>query len=206
MGGGDELAWGFYYGSDAGPGVERPDGGQLHGHTTRRITPVLRIPNTSTSVIDVYQTDVHNQIVSLNSSTLGSQSPADYAGMQYDAVIAAFIYILLGPINYTPGVQEFAPNDNFFVGYSSLFEGPSDDLWSWNSNLATVLPSLMQNISVSLLNSQFSKEGNTTVAFDTTCWYSSSAYSYNEIRLLGTYGAALFITAVCMLFGFRAFA
>jgi len=165
--------------------------------------------NTSTSVIDVYRTDILNQFTAIITSALGSQSPEDYTGMQYDAIITAFSDVLSGVVNYYPGLQEYSyGTNNFFVPYSPVFTssaGSSDVPWTSTSNLSMVLPSLMQNISVSLLANQLSTDRNsTTTPIDTTCWYSSSAYSYNEIRLLATYGAALVITMVCMLFGFRA--
>ncbi len=86
-----------------------------------------------------------------------------------------------------------------------LFEGSADDSWVWDSsqNLSAILSSYMQNLSVSLLSGQFSKEGNSTAPYDTLCWYSSTTYEYDEVWLFATYGAALLITAVCMFFGLR---
>ncbi len=58
--------------------------------------------NTSSSVVDVYQTDVHEQFTSTVNSTLGSQSPEGYARMQYDAIITAFSDVLAGTVTYIP--------------------------------------------------------------------------------------------------------
>lgn len=158
--------------------------------------------NTSISTIDIYQTEVHDKLDFIYDSSLGQQ---DRTGMQYDAVISAFADILVGSVNYDPTVEEFHNDDNLFVAYSPSFAGSMSKPWATSPDLKTVLPSLMQNISVSLLNDQLSEGVNsTTASFDTTCHYTSSAYRYNEIRLLATYGAALVITAVCMLFGYRA--
>ncbi len=123
-------------------------------------------------------------------------------------IITAFSDVLAGTVTYIPGRQEYYDNDNRFVAYSPLFTSKanaSDVPWTSTLNLSAVLTSLMQNISVSLLADQLSKDGNSTTApFDTVCWYSSSLYSYNKVRLLGTYGAALVITTVCMVYGFYA--
>jgi len=126
--------------------------------------------------------------------------------MQYDAIVIAFADVLTGSVNYMSGLQGYADGDNFFVAYSPVFTSSSSKDVPWSPpDLTNTLPSLMRNISVSLLTDLLSNQGNSTTApFDTTCWYSSSAYSYNEIRLLAAYGGALIVTAVCMLFGFRA--
>ncbi|KLO06512.1 hypothetical protein SCHPADRAFT_687916 [Schizopora paradoxa] len=163
---------------------------------------VVTHTNTSISTIDVFQTDVHDQLNFLFDSSLLSE---DRTAMQYNAIICAFADILIGTINYNPTVQEFQNNDNLFVAYSPSFAGSMATPWSSPPDLKTILPSLMQNISVSLLNGQLSQEQNSTTApFDTMCYYTSSAYHYNEIRLLATYGTALVITAVCMVFGYYA--
>ncbi|KLO12647.1 hypothetical protein SCHPADRAFT_941022 [Schizopora paradoxa] len=159
--------------------------------------------NTSISTIDVYQTDVHDKLDFTYESSVPAQ---DHTGMQYDAVITAFSDILIGNVNYDPTVREFNSDDNLFVAYSPSFAGSMGEPWASSpGDLKTVLPSLMQNISVSLLNDQLSQgENSTTASFDTTCHYTSSAYHYNDVRLLATYGAALVITALCMIFGYRA--
>ncbi|KLO12663.1 hypothetical protein SCHPADRAFT_890628 [Schizopora paradoxa] len=163
--------------------------------------------NTTSSTVDVYQTDLHNEFFSVVQSPLGSQSQQDYTSAQYDALFTAFADTLAGGVNYNPVTQEYSPNDNFFVAYSSLFTSPGTSKYAWAaaSNLSTLLPSFMRNLSVSMLSDILSSTTNSTTApFDTTCWFTSSAYSYNRTRLLATYGAAIGITAICMLFGFYA--
>jgi len=167
--------------------------------------------NTSTSTVDVLKTDINNQFDSMINDTVADsisqpEQKKDYIVMQYDAVIAAFADAVVGPVNYRADLKVFSGDGNYAIAYSPLFEGSSDDSWVWDSgqNLSAILSSYMQNLSVSLLSDQFSKEGNSTASHETTCWYSSTTYEYDEVRLLATYSAALLITAICMLFGLRA--
>ncbi|KLO12660.1 hypothetical protein SCHPADRAFT_405663 [Schizopora paradoxa] len=174
---------------------------------------LLTHTNTSSSTVEVYQTDFHNEISAIFTSTSGSGSPStdEYEEMQFDAIITSFVNFLSGDVGYNHVTQEYDPFDdieNLHVAYSPLFSSPapsSDVPWTSAVDLTTVLPSLMRNISVSLLTDRFSSGGKTSVTpLNTTCWYSSSAYVYNRPRLLATYGAALGVAAACMLFGIRA--
>lgn len=170
---------------------------------------IITHSNISTSSVEVYRTDIHDEFPTLIISTSGPPSPQEYTEMQFAAIITAFCDVLFGEVSYDPGTQEYSADAdlNLQVAYSALFSSSnsSDVPWASTVDLSSVLPSLMRNITVSLLAEQLSTNDNpSTAPSNTTCWYSSSVYRYNRVRLLSTYGAALGIAATCMLFGFRA--
>lgn len=95
---------------------------------------------------------------------------------------------------------------NKFVAYSALSFTSDMDPWAWNGKLVDSLPSLMRNVSLSLLSGNpVSLGGVTTVReFDSMCLISGLWFKYNRVRLLGTYLATGGCAIVAVVFGFIA--
>jgi len=68
------------------------------------------------------------------------------------------------------------------------------------------LPSLLQNISISMLSEDiYTRSGSTTLtSANSTCLFTATFYTYNSERLLATYGAGVAVTAICIVVGWRA--
>lgn len=63
------------------------------------------------------------------------------------------------------------------------------------------LPTLMQNISISMLSNPLD---GTTVPTESTCLYTTLTYHYNPVQLFVSYGIAIGVTLACVLIGFWA--
>ncbi len=68
--------------------------------------------------------------------------------------------------------------------------------------MSVAMPSLMQNVSLSLLSGQLSTEWNSTLKHvDTACLQTGLHFVYNSIRLLLIYASSAVLTAFCIAFG-----
>ncbi|KLO14351.1 hypothetical protein SCHPADRAFT_319946 [Schizopora paradoxa] len=125
------------------------------------------------------------------------------------ALADATFLMLNGTVTYD--VESFMfTSDSNVVANSPLGGFDSDIAWDWQAGGSTdmmfALPSLMQNISLSLLSGAdgdavFTGLGNV----DTVCSFTGLHYVYDRNRLLITYGVALLVTSCCVAFGFRAY-
>ncbi len=120
----------------------------------------------------------------------------------------ATLLILNGTVLYDVDLFSFTQGSSV-VAYSPLGGSSEEIAWFWQAggptDMVLSLPSLMQNISLSLLSGA---AGETTFTglgtVDTVCAFTGLHYVYDRDRLLITYGVALLITSWCVAFGFRA--
>lgn len=83
--------------------------------------------------------------------------------------------------------------------------------WYW-TDMSVTLPRLVENISISLLSPDVhiyipphnESLSNPVKPFETSCYSPSLRFVYDHTRLLAAYGFVLFVTAVCIMVGFRA--
>ncbi|KLO14342.1 hypothetical protein SCHPADRAFT_319802 [Schizopora paradoxa] len=75
----------------------------------------------------------------------------------------------------------------------------------WTMNMMSAVPSIMQNISLSLLSNEVQQASALGVTFlknvSTQCSFSADFYHYQRARLAITYGGATIITAGCIAVG-----
>jgi len=93
-----------------------------------------------------------------------------------------------------------------WIGWSAFASGSTvGAAWGWSGNLQELVPTLMTNISLSILTQQLDVPGNATTSLqDTVCRSTDLHYTYNRVRLLGTYGAGILIAVGCLIAGFVA--
>ncbi|KLO14354.1 hypothetical protein SCHPADRAFT_927951 [Schizopora paradoxa] len=116
----------------------------------------------------------------------------------------AFGKQLTGTVTYLPTYNDFNP-PVAFMAYSPFVSASKDIAWQWQTNLSVAIPSIMQNVSLSLLSDQLSTEQNSTLKqVDTTCLATGLHFVYNRLRLLLIYASSAVLTAFCIAFGFFA--
>jgi len=74
-------------------------------------------------------------------------------------------------------------------------------------NMTEALPSMLQNVSASLLSPELlslSNGGDVSPSLSTTCFYTSTIWEYHRLRLLAPYAVSALLTTVCVGFGFAA--
>lgn len=75
----------------------------------------------------------------------------------------------------------------------------------WTMDMMSAIPSIMQNISLSLLSDQVQEASAVGVSFftnvSTQCAFTANFYHYQRARLAVTYGAAALVTAGCIAAG-----
>ncbi|TDL15690.1 hypothetical protein BD410DRAFT_808734 [Rickenella mellea] len=90
-----------------------------------------------------------------------------------------------------------------FIAYTTLGTY-SPTSWALNVDLLTNLPTLMHNISTSLLAGSLTPDGTKSTLSpvpDGQCFNESTVYVYDRVRLLVVYGVALLVTLVCVASG-----
>jgi hypothetical protein len=131
--------------------------------------------------------------------------PLDFTdSINVDAVADAVFFLLNGTSTYSSITFQFTPDSNQ-VGNSPLGHF-SNSLWQWNADLFNALPSLVQNVSISLLagNLSVNRGYYSLVNTPATCNYSAIVFHYAHLRLLMTYGAGLLVTLACVIFSYSA--
>jgi Histidine phosphatase superfamily (branch 1) len=156
----------------------------------------IRHGNTSTTV-DVLNTTLANRLI--------TNITAHMRNVPINALVDAMALRLNGLVVWL--YDDYDPTDDSVVviysplglnhsGYLDL-DGDRDPIIS--------LPSLMQNLSISLLSAPITVMGYTTLSStQTTCLHSVLIYDYTQSRLLFTYGAGVLITIICIIIGFAA--
>ncbi|KAF8331163.1 hypothetical protein F5887DRAFT_922827 [Amanita rubescens] len=128
------------------------------------------------------------------SAILGSDP--DPSDVQLNGLIVAIGQAFTGPIVLHLLWDDLNEGSTLIVGYSPLLHWSPDipndtSTFKW-SNLTTSLPSLTQNVSLSLLSGQFSPLDTTYMTqLQTECRVTQLIYSYNPKHLVAIYGAAL---------------
>lgn len=111
---------------------------------------------------------------------------------------------LYGVVTYLPTNNDFNP-PVAFMAYSPFVSASKNIAWQWQTNMSVAIPSLMQNVSLSLLSGQLSTEQNSTLKdVDTTCLVTGLHFAYNRARLLLIYTSSLILTAFSVAFGLYA--
>ncbi|KLO14745.1 hypothetical protein SCHPADRAFT_297584 [Schizopora paradoxa] len=127
-----------------------------------------------------------------------SASSSDSAEVQYYAIVDALTNLLGGNATYDPDVYDFT-NDSSIVAYSPLGAALADSPWFWHRPMLRALPSLMRNVSVSILSGALSETGFPTLAsIKTPCREDNVYYIYKPLRLFLAYGAGLLIAGLGM--------
>jgi hypothetical protein len=136
--------------------------------------------------------------------------PYDPILQQLNGLAAAVGTLLEGNVTYRPIYCEYYSATSP-IAYSPILRQIDDCQYgSDNSNfqwpdMMKVLPSIMENASISLLSGAYGSGGQSYLTeVDALCKVESLTYSYSPLRLLSTYLAAAIITAICIIFGFRA--
>ena len=113
---------------------------------------------------------------------------------------------LNGTVGYSTTLNEFTLGASL-AAWSTLGRGSSTGLaWQWAGDLQTLVPEIMQNVSLSLLAGYLDdSEHSTTNAISTTCQVKGLQFHYESGRLRATYGVALGLVAVCIGCGLVAF-
>ncbi|PSS08933.1 hypothetical protein PHLCEN_2v3423 [Hermanssonia centrifuga] len=92
-------------------------------------------------------------------------------------------------------------SDSGIIVNSPFTASPSSKiLWQWQVDLVTAFPSLMQNISLSLVSGVLANTTNPNPPMqDSNCRVTDLHFVYDRVRLLTTYGATIGVAVVCLL-------
>lgn len=160
----------------------------------------VRVNHNFTAAMTVLSTEMGPELPLI----MRSRTTSDF---QAQAIWEALVGHLNGTITYskTKNTLDLVDSPQLSVlQYSSFVFSSSTTLpWKWSMNLSDALPSLMQNISLSLL-SDHSPNNSTIADLDTDCQVAALHYTYSPLRLLLTYAAGAALTAICVVFGFMA--
>jgi hypothetical protein len=119
-----------------------------------------------------------------------------------DALAAALARVVNGSAVYDASSYNWRSDTNV-IAYTWIVKAAS--IYA-DVQLMSVLPSLMENISLSIASGYLDIPNYppTMTSYDTTCYYPALQFSYNSRRLFVTYGAGIFVTVICVLFGLHA--
>lgn len=155
--------------------------------------------NGSITSVDVKST-TFNQALNLNDA----QSDPDALGMYTVALALSQHLNGYGVVDVDKMIAvSLSDSNNHNVFYSAL-GGPNPDgskTWKWDPEVLYSLPTLMQNVSISMLSNPL---GGTMLSTQLECLYSTVTYDYNPMQLFVSYGIAIGVTVICILIGFWA--
>jgi len=152
----------------------------------------VTVRNNDTNAIQVNSIETHG----LYSSALAANATA----LQPLALPDILAWSVKGTVLYTFDTDTSSGNLN--VANSQLRLKDQPDPWRWRGTMLTILPNLMQLISLSVLSGQPSSWSPTTGYMDpftpvnTTCVDDNLRYIYRRARLLITYSTALACTTL----------
>ncbi|THG94117.1 hypothetical protein EW026_g7291 [Hermanssonia centrifuga] len=139
---------------------------------------------------------------------LGPSAAPDASLIMTVAIWDAFTQQLGGSIDWTiaGGSSVQQGYENSIIMNSPLVSNRSSGVsWGWQTDLRTAIPSLMQNVSLSLASGVLANITNSTSPMqETICLVTDLHFVYDRVRLLGTYCAAIAVTVVCLAFGLYA--
>jgi hypothetical protein len=148
----------------------------------------VRITHGTSTTIDITEMVYNNPLVSTGSAVA-----------QLNAVVDAVATLLNGVVVYNNSNEQFTLNSNL-LGYS-LGHLSAGSEWIWDMVPTAAVPSLMANVSLSLLTGSVSVKGDSLAPVQETCYHSTLSFHYDRVRLLLTYGTGLAVTLVCILVG-----
>lgn len=141
-----------------------------------------------------------------NSITYTDSGAEKWLGLA--AVGESFARAVGGVIRWDEVLNDWTPDTSMMV-YSNWMIQETESATYPNipkAVLITTLSSLMHNISISIASGQLDQPGSDSVVltYATTCHIPATRYSYNPQELLVTYGGCIFLTIICLFFGWSA--
>lgn len=117
------------------------------------------------------------------------------------ALADAFAYAINGSVDCSQ--YQFPAGSSIFQYTWMLYNAYH---WNRTQNLTWIMPSLMENVSLSLSSGFLDLENYppTTVPYVTTCYYPVNVYAYNNKHLWLPYGVCLAVSLFCGLLAFIA--
>ncbi|KLO09283.1 hypothetical protein SCHPADRAFT_943779 [Schizopora paradoxa] len=150
----------------------------------------------------VLNTTLHNPLLMASLNGTGNDM------VNSVALADTFARTLNGTVVYDPTTFDFTP-DSSVIAYTQFAEQDPGIPWSLRENMTFAIPTLMKQVVVGLLSNALTTEtGSSPLASITgACTTEAVVLKYDEVdraRLLLSYGAGLFGTAICILIGFYA--
>ncbi len=159
------------------------------------------IPFNASYSVDVMHTNVSSNVQITSTNLLNPYNFSDNSVAPQVGYIGLHVLegLVVGSPRGTDGGASILQN-------SPLGSTTPAGTWEWAGSMLTLLPNLVQNYSVSLLSSPlFAISKNSVLtSIDTSCAYTSNSYVYTPARLFAIYGAAILVTSIAGVFGFRA--
>ncbi|TDL18738.1 hypothetical protein BD410DRAFT_464396 [Rickenella mellea] len=147
-----------------------------------------------------------NTTVQIIPNVDGPSGSATLQQTAFSAMMLALEAAIQGRLDVTTSAdgKNVSVSDNTLVAYSPLGNF-SPQSWAINGDLLTVLPSLMQNISIGLLARSVAADSSSSTLSSVAghCSVETVVYQYDKVRLLSIYGVGILITAVCAVFGIQ---
>ncbi|KLO14344.1 hypothetical protein SCHPADRAFT_939633 [Schizopora paradoxa] len=124
-------------------------------------------------------------------------------------LISSAVELLVGEIYATRDSASIGPIQSSNVLPTPIMNSPllffTHAKPYWTTDMISAIPSIMQNISLSLLSNEVQDASAKGVKFRhnvrTSCFFNSNFYYYERSRLLATYGGAIIVTALCIAVG-----
>ncbi|PPQ76882.1 hypothetical protein CVT26_001441 [Gymnopilus dilepis] len=143
-------------------------------------------------------------------SIINSGPQSDHVIRQLNGILGAVGDQLNGSIVYRQGYCVFDTATSRMASSPILDVGSdcvnrTDPVFRW-PDMRWAIPSLIQNISISLLSGQYpsAEKGSYLEDVDAVCLTSPLTYHYDPTQLLVTYATALLAVVVCLCIGFYA--
>ncbi|KDR68158.1 hypothetical protein GALMADRAFT_146641 [Galerina marginata CBS 339.88] len=158
--------------------------------------------STSLATMEVTNTVIHNPL----------EFPGDFSDEIFGEEMLSMIAIAdalgtqLQGVVWLHAAGDIVPGSNM-VAYgigTTVFTTVFNGSWNWKMDPQLAIPSLMQNISLSMLADNIGAlpEYPTTTTTEQECFVSTLIFHYDPIRLAGIYISAAIITLFCLFLGF----
>ncbi|TDL18739.1 hypothetical protein BD410DRAFT_842607 [Rickenella mellea] len=121
----------------------------------------------------------------------------------FDAMMLALYATVRGTLDLVVTGKSGSASESSLIAYSPVGNFTTAS-WTINGDLLTVLPSLMQNISIGLLAKSVAADTTSSTLSsvpDGHCSVETFVYQYDRVRLLGVYGIGILVTAICAVVG-----
>ena len=149
--------------------------------------------DTAVSTMEVNDVVINNQLV----------YPGDGSDEMWSmiAIADALATQLQGSVWLHPA-GDVAPGSSI-IGYGLGTTTGGAESWNWMMNPQLAIPSIMQNISLSMLSGNVGALSNSSTLTTTPqeCFVSTLIFQYDSIRLAGTYASTALVTLLCVYLG-----
>ncbi|KLO14341.1 hypothetical protein SCHPADRAFT_319801 [Schizopora paradoxa] len=154
--------------------------------------------NVSTSKIDVLSTNLIAPVPNVDASASNNASGILQIANGAINLLNGTLYTNIYQGSLGSSAAEFTQPSPVMGSPLLILQG---NLWRWTMDMQTALPSIMQNISLSLLSDDVASASKVAIvkSVTSTCFSDSTFYVYNRTRLLITYGVAVAATAACII-------